>query len=96
MLLSLILFSIVRAAVFVFSVLFIDANCSFSMAARIYIGRLSERASERDVEHFFRGYGRIREIILKNGFGFVVSLSSFISKIARHFASLNIKKNMLK
>ena len=43
------------------------------MSARIYVGRLSSRASERDIEHFFRGYGRIRDIVLKNGFGFVVS-----------------------
>ncbi|KHN86131.1 Serine/arginine-rich splicing factor 4 [Toxocara canis] len=41
------------------------------MSARVYIGRLSYRASERDIEHFFRGYGRIRDIVLKNGFGFV-------------------------
>ncbi|KJH49635.1 hypothetical protein DICVIV_04245 [Dictyocaulus viviparus] len=41
------------------------------MATRVYIGRLSYRASERDIEHFFRGYGRIRDIVLKNGFGFV-------------------------
>ena len=43
------------------------------MSNRVYIGRLSSRASERDIEHFFRGYGRLRDIILKNGFGFVVS-----------------------
>ncbi|CAB3404561.1 unnamed protein product [Caenorhabditis bovis] len=41
------------------------------MTTRIYIGRLTSRTSERDVEHFFRGYGRIRDIVLKNGFGFV-------------------------
>uniref|UniRef100_F1LH40 Serine/arginine-rich splicing factor 4 n=1 Tax=Ascaris suum TaxID=6253 RepID=F1LH40_ASCSU len=41
------------------------------MSARVYIGRLSYRASERDIEHLFRGYGRIRDIVLKNGFGFV-------------------------
>jgi hypothetical protein len=28
---------------------------------------------ERDVERFFRGFGRIREILLKNGYGFIVS-----------------------
>ncbi|CAJ0957297.1 unnamed protein product, partial [Mesorhabditis belari] len=39
--------------------------------SRVFIGHLSSRASERDVEHFFRGYGRIRDIVLKNGFGFV-------------------------
>lgn len=45
----------------------------FSMAARIYIGRLTSRVSEKDIEHFFRGYGQIRDVLLKNGFGFVVS-----------------------
>uniref|UniRef100_A0A3B1IE14 Serine and arginine rich splicing factor 5a n=1 Tax=Astyanax mexicanus TaxID=7994 RepID=A0A3B1IE14_ASTMX len=38
---------------------------------RVFIGRLSPHARERDVEKFFKGYGRIREINLKNGFGFV-------------------------
>lgn len=40
---------------------------------RVFIGRLSPHARERDVEKFFKGYGRIREINLKSGFGFVVS-----------------------
>ncbi|RVE57595.1 hypothetical protein OJAV_G00217760 [Oryzias javanicus] len=39
--------------------------------SRVFIGRLSPQARERDVEKFFKGYGRIREINLKNGFGFV-------------------------
>lgn len=39
---------------------------------RVFIGHLSPHARERDVEKFFKGYGRIREINLKNGFGFVV------------------------
>ncbi|XP_030070701.1 serine/arginine-rich splicing factor 5 isoform X1 [Microcaecilia unicolor] len=38
---------------------------------RVFIGRLSPHARERDVEKFFKGYGRIKEINLKNGFGFV-------------------------
>ncbi|XP_064784852.1 serine and arginine rich splicing factor 5a isoform X1 [Oncorhynchus masou masou] len=38
---------------------------------RVFIGRLSPHARERDVEKFFKGYGRIREVNLKNGFGFV-------------------------
>lgn len=42
---------------------------------RVFIGRLSPHARERDVEKFFKGYGRIREINLKNGFGFVVSVT---------------------
>lgn len=39
--------------------------------SRVFIGRLTSRATERDVEHFFRGFGRIRDVVLKNGFGFV-------------------------
>uniref|UniRef100_A0A8R1HU81 RRM domain-containing protein n=1 Tax=Caenorhabditis japonica TaxID=281687 RepID=A0A8R1HU81_CAEJA len=38
---------------------------------RVYIGRLPSRASDRDIEHFFRGYGKISDVIMKNGFGFV-------------------------
>jgi len=38
-------------------------------SSRVYIGHLSSKASERDVEHFFRGYGKIRDVVLKNGFG---------------------------
>jgi len=49
-------------------------RCTMS-GCRVFIGRLSPHARERDVEKFFKGYGRIREINLKNGFGFVVSLS---------------------
>lgn len=48
--------------------------------SRIYIGRLSYQAREKDVERFFRGFGRIRDINLKNGFGFVVSKMSSILK----------------
>ena len=54
------------------------------MSTRVFIGRLSHRASERDVEDFFRGYGRIRDIVLKNGFGFVVS---FFSSVVWHIKS---------
>lgn len=46
----------------------------FNMSGcRIFIGRLSPSAREKDVERFFKGYGRIRDIDLKKGFGFVVS-----------------------
>ena len=38
---------------------------------RVHLGNLSDDARERDVERFFKGYGRIREISLKNGYGFV-------------------------
>jgi len=38
---------------------------------RVYLGGLSYRAGDRDVEHFFRRYGRLKEISLKNGYAFV-------------------------
>lgn len=42
-----------------------------STLPRVYIGRLSHRARERDVERFFKGFGKIVEVDLKNGYGFV-------------------------
>ncbi len=35
------------------------------MSTRVYLGGLSHRAKERDVEKFFRKFGRIREISMK-------------------------------
>lgn len=52
---------------------FITKIMSRDRAPRVFLGRLPRDARERDVEKFFRGFGRIREINLKNGFGFVVS-----------------------
>lgn len=46
---------------------------------RVYLGGLSNRAREDDVEKFFKGSGTIREVILKNGFCFVVSFSIMYS-----------------
>ena len=40
---------------------------------RVYLGRLPYRTRERDVEKFFRPFGHIRDIHLKDGFGFIVS-----------------------
>lgn len=39
--------------------------------SRVYVGHLPYDARERDVEKFFDGYGRIREIMMKKGFCFV-------------------------
>ena len=39
---------------------------------RVFIGRLSMSARESDVERFLRGYGKVRDISLKRGYGFVV------------------------
>jgi len=45
--------------------------------ARVYIGRLSNYARDRDVEKFFKGFGRIRDIMVKNGYCFVVSIQLY-------------------
>jgi arginine/serine-rich splicing factor 4/5/6 len=39
--------------------------------SRVYVGNLPTRVNERDLEHFFKGFGKIRDVMLKNGFGFV-------------------------
>lgn len=41
------------------------------MGTRIYVGKLNINARERDVERFFKGYGHVKEILMKNGFAFV-------------------------
>ena len=53
------------------------------MGTRVYIGRLPYQVRERDVERFFKGYGRVREIMLKNGYGFVVSDLSYVQGLFR-------------
>ncbi len=45
-----------------------------TMGTRVYVGRISYDVRERDIEKFFKGYGRIREILMKDGFAFVVIL----------------------
>lgn len=41
------------------------------MAHKIYLGRLPAAARQRDVERFFEGYGKMHDIVIKNGFGFL-------------------------
>ncbi|KAK2584290.1 hypothetical protein KPH14_006690 [Odynerus spinipes] len=44
----------------------------FSMVGtRVYVGGLPYGTRERDLERFFRGYGRFRDVLIKNGYGFV-------------------------
>ncbi|XP_030632772.1 serine/arginine-rich splicing factor 6 isoform X3 [Chanos chanos] len=38
---------------------------------RVYVGRLSYHVREKDIQRFFSGYGKLLEIDLKNGYGFV-------------------------
>merc|ERR1712142_1374421 len=42
-----------------------------NMSTRVYVGGLSYRAREKDIERFFRKYGRLREISIKNGYAFL-------------------------
>uniref|UniRef100_T1IYE3 RRM domain-containing protein n=1 Tax=Strigamia maritima TaxID=126957 RepID=T1IYE3_STRMM len=41
------------------------------MSTRVYIGGLHFDTNDRDIEDFLGKYGKIREVILKKGFGFV-------------------------
>ncbi len=41
--------------------------------ARVFLGRLPYRIRESDIERFFKGYGRIRDVNVKTGFAFIVS-----------------------
>lgn len=45
------------------------------MGTRVYLGRLPYHVREDDVERFVKGYGKTRDIMLKNGYGFVVSIA---------------------
>jgi arginine/serine-rich splicing factor 4/5/6 len=41
------------------------------MSSRVYVGGLSYRSRESDVDRLFRKFGRIKEISLKNGYCFI-------------------------
>ncbi|XP_029990540.1 serine/arginine-rich splicing factor 6-like isoform X1 [Sphaeramia orbicularis] len=38
---------------------------------RVYVGKLSSHVREKDIQRFFSGYGKLLEVDLKNGYGFV-------------------------
>ena len=38
---------------------------------RVYVGNIPSDARDRDLEKFFKGYGRINDVVVKNGYGFV-------------------------
>jgi len=38
---------------------------------RVYVGGLSYHAQERDVECYFRKFGKIRDVSMKNGYCFI-------------------------
>ena len=47
-----------------------DEEMSSNNSTSVYIDRLSPRAKEFDVERFFKGFGKICDINLKQGNGF--------------------------
>lgn len=53
---------------------------------RVYLGRLNSSVRERDVEKFFRDYGKLREVTLKGTFGFVVSQLEIVNSC--YYASI--------
>lgn len=57
------------------------------VGSRVYVGGLPYGVRERDLERFFKGYGRTRDILIKNGYGFVVSNNLIIIFIYSHFVS---------
>ena len=38
---------------------------------RVYVGNLASDCRERDIEKFFKGYGKFGEVSMKQGYGFV-------------------------
>ena len=38
---------------------------------RVYVGNIGSDIRERDLEKFFKGFGKIGDIAVKNGYGFV-------------------------
>jgi RNA recognition motif-containing protein len=57
--------------------------------ARVFLGRLPYRIRESDIERFFKGYGRIRDINVKTGFAFVVS-TRFMCCISIYFSVVDV------
>lgn len=53
------------------------------VGSRVYVGGLPFGVRERDLEKFFKGFGRIRDILIKNGYGFVVR--AFLKKNLQYY-----------
>ena len=62
------------------------------MSSRIYVGRLNVRATERDIERFLKNYGRIRCIMMKNGYGFVVRRALYDHKDYNYLHQTSYRK----
>jgi len=56
-----------------------------SNGTRVFVGGLSHRVRERDLERFFQKIGRVKDIAMKNGYAFVVSI---------HLKKINVQYGM--
>jgi RNA recognition motif-containing protein len=50
-----------------------------SNGTRVFVGGLSHRVRERDLERFFQKIGRVKDIAMKNGYAFVVSVHIYFN-----------------
>lgn len=50
-----------------------------SNGTRVFVGGLSHRVRERDLERFFQKIGRVKDIAMKNGYAFVVSVQFYFN-----------------
>jgi hypothetical protein len=58
----------------------VDLFYTYRMSgSKVYVGRLASDTREKDVERFFKGYGRLRDVSMKNGYGFVVKNRFYIT-----------------
>lgn len=64
---------ILRTSFYINHVMYSYFYIPLRMSTRVFVGGLTYRVRERDLEKFFRKYGRIKEVAMKNGFAFVVS-----------------------
>lgn len=58
------------------------------MSCCVYLGRLFYGMRECDVDKFFCGFGKLWEINLKNGYGFVVRWYNVVSLFFLYFFKL--------
>ncbi|KAA0194237.1 hypothetical protein HAZT_HAZT010575 [Hyalella azteca] len=48
-----------------------NCGCDLSNMTRIYVGGIPSDCREKDLDRFFRNYGRLRDCLIKNGYAFV-------------------------
>ena len=65
-----------------------------STSCRVYIGNLSSRIHIDEIKHFFRRYRRRFDILLKNGFAFIVSI--FLYLMLLHISSNQMETGPIK